>query len=233
MSRNGSSSLFRGYHIAILLSMVLHGFFVLLLWSWWEPTTPPLNQPPRTDQASIQPVVTTEQASAKNPGKLQNTELEIDVPLDQIQSSVQSQIEQVAPFSDSQKLKTLERKLDQLSQVAKPDSVEQVANAVAASMGIDPSQYGDKPSTVQGNFDHSTAQIKTIIRSADKSGEWKYVATMVDAQGHQLQTPLTESEGSSAYQAFQTMKEYPIAESLYQKIIMPMLQKMIESESDR
>ncbi|KAA1258739.1 hypothetical protein LF1_12620 [Rubripirellula obstinata] len=234
MPKRGSKSWFRGYRIAILLSVLVHVAFVALLWFWWEPSV----QPSASQQVAATEQPATEQSAAESPRKIeppktQAAESDIEVPSDQIRSSVESQISQVNQISDSKKRETLDKKLDQLQRVSKPETVDQVAAAVAESMGIDQSQYADKPTIAKGEFDHNTAQIKAVNRTQSDSGSWNYVATMVDADGRQLETPLTQSEGASVYETFEKMKQYPMAESLYQKIIMPMLQKMIESETDR
>lgn len=220
-----TKSVYNRYRIPILLSIAFHVALVIVLLLWYRSDNPIAAQqkPQETDDAASI-------AQQSLPPKI--TE-DIVVPPAQIQSSVQSKIAQVGTVSNEIKRKQLDKELGRLQRVSDQESVDQVADAVAKSMGIDQSQYADKPVSTDGDFDHNTAQIKTVTRNKDEAGDWQYVATMIDAQGHQLETPLSESEGASVYETFEKMKQYPMAESLYQKIIMPIMQKMIESESGR
>ena len=54
---------------------------------------------------------------------------------------------------------------------------------------------------------------------------------MVDAEGRKMTVPMSRSEGESVYQTFETMNQFPMAKGIYQSVVMPMLQKMMEAES--
>jgi len=52
---------------------------------------------------------------------------------------------------------------------------------------------------------------------------------MIDADGNKSQVPLSESEGEVAFETFRKMKQFPMAEGLYRKLVMPMLQRLIQT----
>lgn len=209
------------YRLALVVSVVFHLLLIVLLsvWYWPEVKTSfsqaEKNTPPPAPAKSTPPAI----APTTN----------IEVPPEQIRSSIESQLEQVAAVPPEKKLKELDKNLKRLEQVSDTESVERVTQTIAESIGIDSNQFAEKPEPVDGEFDHKTAQIEDVIRTKNDDGDWQYEAVMVDADGHKLKTPLTETEGETVYDAFEKMKKYPIADGIYRQIVMPMLQKILET----
>jgi hypothetical protein len=146
-----------------------------------------------------------------------------------IQSSVKAHVEAAANKPPAETLAELDTKARQLDKYIDARTVEETAEAVAGSLGIERSTYQPKDGPVPGALDLDTAQILDIVPNAGGSKEEAYMATMIDAQGHQAQIPISESEGKTAYEAFQKMKNYPALEGLYRQIVMPLIQKMMSS----
>jgi len=42
--------------------------------------------------------------------------------------------------------------------------------------------------------------------------------------------PISESEGQTAFETFEKLKLYPVADSIYRQLVMPMLQQVLESK---
>ena len=41
---------------------------------------------------------------------------------------------------------------------------------------------------------------------------------------------MSNEEGETVYQTFQTMKRFPMAQGLYRSVVMPLMQKMLDSK---
>jgi hypothetical protein len=150
------------------------------------------------------------------------------VPPEQIQASIESQIKQVQSLSDEAKLSELEKNLKRLESISTEASVQEVTATIADSLGL---QSGVEPSEqdVAGSFDHDTAQLHDVARRRSDSGSWQYECVLVDAQGRTQSVPMTEAEGEPIFQAFEKMKQYPMAAGIYRQVVMPMIQKLIEA----
>ena len=151
----------------------------------------------------------------------------------EIQRSLQSQIEAAQQVPDEQKLDQLEKHLKRLESVSSQESTDEVASKIASSLGLDTEQYAvRKPKDVEaGDIDLDKAQVADVTRARNSEGGWDYVTTLVDDRGRELEIPVTEAEGQAMYRAFEQMKKFPIAAGIYRKVVMPMVQKMVEAQS--
>jgi hypothetical protein len=152
-----------------------------------------------------------------------------DVPAEQIQASIDSQIAQIEKLPDQRKLSELEKNLKRLDKIATPESVDEVTTTIASTLGLDHQIYHPKEAD-DGPFDPSTAQIQDVIRVKSEDGGWNYESVLVDAQGRTTNVTMTSSDGQTTYETFQNMKKFPMAEGIYRSLVMPMMQKMIEAE---
>jgi len=215
----GRSSTRQRYRRAIIVSIVFHVCLLLVLLVRYFPSSKTVADAPSTR---------SNQAVALSPPPPVPVARDVDVPAEQIKASLKAQTEAVAKASDEQKLKELDKNLQQLDRVSDVESVDKVAKAIADSMGIDQNQYSEKPKPTDGVFDFDTAQLKNVTRTQDESGKWSYAALMVDLDGHEQAVPISEVEGKPAYEVFEKLKQYPMAESLYRQLVMPMIQQVLE-----
>jgi len=146
-----------------------------------------------------------------------------------IKESVRAHIETAASKPSAEALAELDKKVRQLDQYVDDRTVDETANVVANSLGIERNQYQPKSAPIPGILDPNTAQILKIVQAHGETKGAAYIATMIDAEGHQAKVPMSESEGKVAYDAFQKMKNFPAVEGLYRQIVMPLLQKMVSS----
>ncbi len=82
-------------------------------------------------------------------------------------------------------------------------------------------------------FDADSAQIDSCERVAKDEkdgGGWRYIATLVDANGNSMKVELPESEGASTWRTMQMLKENPIMNAIYRKAVMPLLDRKMEKE---
>ncbi|MCH5372483.1 MAG: hypothetical protein JJ992_00780 [Planctomycetes bacterium] len=215
------------YRPAIAVSVLLHLALIGALFCWYVPTPRASNDGKR--------VASTSSPDARgrievNPPAIPSppSVAEPDIPPEQIEASIESQIRSVATLSDERKLSELEKNLARLQGIATEESVRDVTATIAGSLGLDagPAPADERP---EGAFDSDTAQIQDVKRVRGKSGQWEYTSVLVDAQGRTQEVSLTAAEGETAYHTFEQLKRYPMAEGIYRQLVMPMIQKMIQA----
>jgi hypothetical protein len=156
-----------------------------------------------------------------------------NVPAEKIKASLNANIQATADRSDERNLQALDQNLNRAQQVVKPESVNELVEAVAGSMNIDTNVYADKKPVAGTTFDPNTAQLTSVERKATGDGNWTYEALMVDRNGNRSTVPMTPAEGATAYEAFEKIKSMPMAGAIYQQLVMPILQQLVEPENPR
>mgnify|MGYP001283492342 CR=1 FL=1 len=118
----------------------------------------------------------------------------------------------------------LEKNLNRLNDISSDVSVQDATQKIANTLGLAP---GPLPAVgpVAGTFDTDTAQIYDVTRSRNKDGDWVYQSILVDAAGRTQKIDLPRAEGESSYSTFQQLKQFPIADSIYRQVVMPMLRQ--------
>ncbi|MCA9135971.1 MAG: cell envelope integrity protein TolA [Planctomycetales bacterium] len=225
--------------VAIGVSLVFHAALIAVLFAWYLPKPSAESGPTASlgetdigggdgvDSPSAsdnKPIVVPE--SIKDMAVQQP-----DVSRQEIERSIESQIEAAEKLPNDRKLTELERNLRRLESVASEQSIDQVTSTVAESLGLDVNQYAPKETPLDGTFDTNTAQMSDVLRSTDKQGNWRYETVMVDQQGREMRVPLGPEEGAQLYETFELMKRYPMAKGVYQSVVMPMMQKMLQGDS--
>ena len=219
------------YRRAILISIAVHAMAAVILLFWYLPTD--VETTSGSTKASP-----TESALPASVAKVQNgvessppmPSPAADIPAEEIEASIESQISQIERLPDERKLTELEKNLKRLDQVAKPDSVQEVTATIADTLGLDDQTYQPKEAAADGPFDPSTAQIQDVIRVKSDTGRWDYESVLVDAEGRTANVAMSRADGQTTYDTFQQMKKFPMAEGIYRSLVMPMMQKMIEAE---
>ena len=210
------------YRPAIIISIVVHVVGAVVLLFWYLPNGSEQRSPPVAESATHD-VSKGENAVRPAPQPAPAAE----IPAEQIEASIDSQLRQIENLPNERKLSELEKNLKRLESVAEPASVNEVTTKIADSLGLDAETYQPKTSVAQGPFDPSTAQIQDVTRVKDDQGHWKYESVLVDAEGRTETVPMSVAEGETTYETFQQLKNFPMAEGIYRSVVMPMLQKMI------
>ena len=211
--------------LAIVVSILFHIALLTLLFCWYLPRSTTTQVKPNSVAAakSVGPQsADAPQTRVRPPAPAPY------IPPEQIEASIQSQIEQVKRLSDDAKLTELEKNLRRLESITTEASVQEITTTIANSLGLEP---GPEPSEQQSSqpFDHDTAQLHDVLRNRSDSGSWEYEFVMVDAAGRTQTVPMTAAEGEPVYEAFDKMKQYPMAAGIYRQLVMPMIQKLIEA----
>ena len=214
---------------ALGVSLVFHGALLAVLFFWCLPgpraPTAPVAERSESNQSSVR-------ESPREAEALERlAQQQPDVKAKEIENSIESQIEQAKTLSDERKLSELEKNLKRLDSIASERSVDQVTVTVAKSLGLDVDQYAPRAAPIDGTFDTNSAQISDVQRSKDDQGNWRYETVMVDSQGREMRVLLGSDEGARLYETFELMKRYPMAQGVYQGVVMPLMQKMLEGES--
>ncbi len=140
-----------------------------------------------------------------------------------------AQIEQAGQLDNQEKLNELDKQLKRLESIGNPESAQAAASSVAGALGLNTGQYADKPVVFEGSFDSDSAQILDVYRTRNEQGHWHYETEMVDADGRRMRIEVSAAEGETLYETFEAMKRFPMAKGIYQSVVMPMLQKILES----
>ncbi len=151
-----------------------------------------------------------------------------DVLNEDIRSSLSLSVDQVKDLSTAAQLNELEKNLRKLQANASPESVEQTTDRIAEAFGL---VEGPVPNPIppEGVFDISTAQIHDITRQQAADGKWTYQSVLVDKAGRTQSVELPSTEGEATYNTFQQLKKFPLADGIYRKIVMPMLQNTLSA----
>ena len=212
----------RGVFASILFHVVL--LFILL--SWYLPRHP-------TDSASqlsnrgVQGVGELGTDRLNNPS-LPSPTINPQIPAEQIEASLRSQIDQIEKLPAEQQLSELQKKLHQLDSLSSEESLNEVTETLANTFGLTPGESPNEDAP-PGVFDPQTAQIHDVTRTKMDNGSWKYESILVDAEGRTELVPMNATEGKTTYDTFQQMKQFPMAAGIYRQIVMPLIQKMIET----
>jgi hypothetical protein len=211
--------------LAIVVSILFHVALLTLLFCWYFPrsTTSEVKSNSGAAGNAVGPQSADSPRSPSVPPAPS-----ANVPPEQIEASIQSQIKQVERLSDDAKIAELEKNLRRLESIATEASVQEVTTTIANSLGLEPGP-GPSEQPSSGPFDHDTAQLHDVLRNHSDSGSWEYEFVMVDAAGRTQTVPMTAAEGEPVYEAFDKMKQYPMAAGIYRQLVMPMIQKLIEA----
>ena len=215
-------SLYRRHSIAV--SLILHAIVLVALLCWYIPR----QSTQRTKSATPQSAV----SSRLQPERPMATEFQPNsaayVLNEDIRSSLSLSVDQVKDLSTAAQLNELEKNLQKLQANASPESVEQTTDRIAEAFGL---VEGPVPNPIppEGIFDISTAQIHDITRQQAADGKWTYQSVLVDKAGRTQSVELPSTEGKATYNTFQQLKKFPLAEGIYRKIVMPMLQNTLSA----
>lgn len=207
---------------AITVSVVFHLSLIITLLCWYVP------QRSNSDfkkQNKTTAITGTQQRQLEVTPTLPPTSGD-NVPASQIDASIQSAIKQVEELSGERQLSELEKKLRRLNSLSSAESVQDTSQKIANTLGLSP---GPVPAvgSVEGTFDATTAQIHEVTRIPDRDGDWLYQSVLVDAAGRTENVDLPRAEGEVTYKTFQQLKKFPMADGIYRKLVMPMLQNML------
>jgi hypothetical protein len=131
--------------------------------------------------------------------------------------------------SDEENHKQLEQLSGQLERLSSQDSVDAMAKTLGKWLGT--SERATQPATepLAGEFNYDTAQLHDVLRRRNTQDQWQYWALLVDGAGRMRESSMEPEEGASAYKTMQLIKSSPLAEMIYRRVAMSLLDKIIQA----
>jgi hypothetical protein len=220
------------YRHAIGVSVVLHILLIGVLLYIYVPVRQPTDETSGATAASNGGSSTGAAPNQPTPNQptrgLPTPAPSPDIPPQQIEASLESQIREANRLTDERKLSELEKNLSRLQSISTEESVDEVTTVIAGTLGLEP---GPLPAETppEGDLDPDTVQIHDVQRSRNELGKWDYTSILIDAQGRIESVPMKAAEGETVYNTFEQMKRYPVAAGIYRQVVMPMIQKMLQA----
>lgn len=123
----------------------------------------------------------------------------------------------------------LEKLSGQLNRISDRQSLDDMTGRLQGWLGT--SQRAERPADEQvpGAFDFSTAQLHDVRLEKTPEGDVRYISVLVDAAGRKFESVMDSVAGESAYKTFQTLKSNPLAEMVYRRVAMSMLDNIIKA----
>ena len=120
----------------------------------------------------------------------------------------------------------------QLTNISSERSVDEISQRLNKVLEIPPTVSDPKPS----NPDASNGPAKRLeidtaqfidIREETKNGKVRYIALMEDAHKVREDVEVDAATGKQLIQTFALMKQFPLLESIYRKVVMGLLDKTL------
>lgn len=138
------------------------------------------------------------------------------------------EIARAEQLSQEDQLARLTSLTGQLNRISTEDSVGAVTGQLAALLGTEKRSQQPAANAVNGEFDLDTAQVHDVRRSEREPGQIEYVAILLDAKGHTLETPLSPAEGEQLFKVMELVKSNPLLERIYRGLAMSLLDKLLK-----
>jgi hypothetical protein len=136
-------------------------------------------------------------------------------------------IEDASEDSADENLAELATMSDRLTAVSSRQGVDEVAGTLGRLTGA--SERATEPNPLAaGEFDHATAQPQDCRKEDSPDGTLRYVVVLIDAQGRTQEAEIDAATGEQLYQTMQLIKANPLLERLYRKVVMGMLDKLLQ-----
>lgn len=215
---------------AIIVSIVVNGLIIIALGFCYISF--------RSDKSSTTPPpVTQSEPEPEPPAEPEVVPLPGEKAKDTVKRVLEEQTQAAAARTDEENLTALEEQGERLKHVSSENSINQIADQFHSWVGTEeratepakdtPMQTAETLST--SNFDISTAEFYDVKKVRSKStGQIKYKAVLLDAQGRTLSMELSQEEGEKLYPVFKQMKQNPLMAQIYKKIVMPLIDKQLK-----
>lgn len=216
---------------AIIVSLIVNGLIVIALGLCYISF--------KSDKSSATPPPVTQSAPEPElPAEPEVVPLPGEKAADTVARVLEEQTQAAAARTDEENLTALEEQGERLKKVSSEETIDQIADQFHSWAGTEeratepakdaPMQTAD---TVTGsNFDTETAQFYDVKKIRSKTtGEIKYKAVLIDAQGRTMTMELPKEEGERLYPVFKQMKQNPLMAQVYKKIVMPIIDKQLNN----
>lgn len=132
-------------------------------------------------------------------------------------------------MTDQEKLDRLTMLAQRVEQVSTEQSIDELTGQFHKWFGTQPRATQPAAAPVAGPFDFDTAQLHDVKREAGENGGFRYIATLLDAEGRTLEVELNEAEGETMFETMERLKAFPLADKIYRQITMPLMDNLIKA----
>lgn len=139
-----------------------------------------------------------------------------------------AEIARAEQLSDGEQLARLKTLTSQLNRISTADSVTELSGQLASLLGTEARAVQPAGEPIAGEFDFNTAQVHDVRRLEPEPGKFDYVAILLDAKGHTLETTLSPIEGEQLFKVMELVKANPLLERIYRGVVLSLLDKMLK-----
>lgn len=131
--------------------------------------------------------------------------------------------------SSEQNLSELDELGERLSSLSSQEAVGDIGSVLSRAMKLDERATAPAAQEVERKFETSSAQLHDVrVETDEATGAERYVATLVDRHGTSIEQEMDAESGKAAYDVMQTIKKYPLLESVYRAVVMKILDRLID-----
>lgn len=142
---------------------------------------------------------------------------------------VEQALDQSRSASADQNLDRLDELGGKLSTISSEQAVGDIGSVLSRTMNLDDRATAPAIDPTERKFESSSAQLHDVRLETDEAtGAERYVATLVDRHGTAIEQEMDAESGKAAYDVMQTIKKYPLLESVYRAVVMKILDRLIE-----
>ena len=165
---------------------------------------------------------------------LENRDPEAPLPTVSVAAEwVEQASEQSQERSAEENLDQLDELGQRLTDVSSEQGVGEIGAVLSKALNLEDraTAPSDAPATEAEprTFENASAQLHDVRLETDEAtGTERYVATLVDRHGTAIEMEMDPASGKQAYDVMQTIKKYPLLESVYRAVVMKILDRLIE-----
>jgi hypothetical protein len=142
---------------------------------------------------------------------------------------VEQATDQSRERSSDENLDQLDELAERLSSVSSQEAVGDIGSVLSRAMKLEDRATAPVAQASERKFEISSAQLHDVrIETDEATGAERYVATLVDRHGTSIEQEMDAGSGKQAYDVMQTIKKYPLLESVYRAVVMKILDRLIE-----
>ena len=142
---------------------------------------------------------------------------------------VEQATDQSRGASTDQNLDRLDELGGRLSTISSEQAIGDIGSVLSRTMNLGERATAPAIDATELKFESSSAQLHDVRLETDEAtGAERYVATLVDRHGTAIEQEMDAESGKAAYDVMQTIKKYPLLESVYRAVVMKILDRLIE-----
>lgn len=116
---------------------------------------------------------------------------------------------------------------ERLSAQSSEKSVDEISRFLRGISGPSRETRPD-PNAVGKPIDYATAQMDDVRQVADKEGNVRYIAILVDAKGVSVEVELDHDAGEQLDRTMKLIKSNPLLERVYRQIVMGLMDQLLK-----